>query len=508
VAYDTVGRSERRIAEDVLDFAATPDGARIALVREVGRAYDLWLVDRDGAGLRQLTQDGNDRIEATPSWAPDGLSLVYAAADSSDTYTRQWPIWAEWCAVAEVRKFDLPTSTQTTLALGCDPSFSPDGRRIAYAAPPTAPEPGFVEASALTVNSVRLINRQGQNGWDFARARGAEVGAPAAGRLVYAPAWSPDGARVVYHRFIGNQVEVDINISEIGGSFEGKGQPLLDGAGWLLPARFAPDGRTLVVTEHNFGDPRGFGGYDSWSARIIRLEGSHEVALPSGTMTMLGTPVGDAPLSRAQQAAWSPDGSELAVQLPPSWQPGISEQEPLDPTGAERPGDIWRWRPGADPAELLVSGVDFASPIAWLPPVQSIVPAEGYRLALPHGWQPAATEFEERTAVAPDGLRAISAAPFASLAPEELAAQTVAGMFPAFVAPGGKDEAPIAWPDGSVYREFLGTTPDGIPVAGATRIVRAQSGATVVVIYRSTPERWPLERSLAQGLLARSGPTS
>ncbi len=89
-------------------------------------------------------------------------------------------------------------------------------------------------------NSIRLINRQGQNGWDFAKAASVDAPEPNAGRLVYAPAFSPDGAQVVYQRFLGYQVLVDINLSQIAGSFDGGGQVLADGAGWLLPARFAP----------------------------------------------------------------------------------------------------------------------------------------------------------------------------------------------------------------------------------------------------------------------------
>ncbi|HWQ14087.1 MAG TPA: hypothetical protein VNL77_14905 [Roseiflexaceae bacterium] len=368
IALDVATRAERHIAGDVRDFAATRDGAAIALVREVAREYDLWVVRRDGSGLTRLTADGNARIEATPSWAPDGLAIVYASADSSDPYTLRWQEWAAWCVTSAVAVLDVPTGASRTLAAGCDPSISPDGRRIAYAAPPSAPEPGYDSPVPLAVNSVRLINRQGQNGWDFARAMRAEDTAPNGGLLVYGPAWSPDGAQVVYHRFIGVRVETDVVISEIGGSFDGHGAPLAAGAGWLLPARFAPDGRSLVISEHNYGDARGFGGYDSWSARVIRLEGAREVALPWGPMTMLGTEVGGEPLRRAQRAAWSPDGATLAVQLPPGWRPGLPDDEPLDPSGAERPGELWRWRPGAPPEERLTADVDFASPLAWLPP--------------------------------------------------------------------------------------------------------------------------------------------
>jgi hypothetical protein len=501
------GGAERQIVDGVRDFAATPDGSQIALIREVGRVTDLWLVGRDGQNLVRLTNDGNARVEATPTWAPDGLALVYAAADSSDPYPLQWPDWPSWCVASQLFALDLPTREVRPLGAGCDPRFSPDGRRIAFAAPPVQVEPALESFGPTVGNSIRLINRQGQNGWDFAKAEGLEAG-ELDGRLVYGPAWSTDAAQVLYHRFLGNQVEVDINIVEIGGSFEGDGQPTMEGAGWLLPAQFAPDGRAYAVTEHNFSDARGFGGYDAWSLSVVRMDGTRTVFLPSGEVTMLGALVGGEPLRRAQRAAWSPDGSLLAVQLPPNWQPGLSDAEPLDPSGEERPGEIWRWRPGTQPEERLAADVDFASPLAWLPPAPLVEATDSYRLVYPAGWQLAApTEFEERTAVAPDGLRLASAAPFGALSQEELASQTAAGLFPAFVAAGGSDADPIPWPDGSVYRAFDGVDPEGRPVAGATRIVRLEDGSTVAVLYRTTPERWPVERAQAQMLLACSGPT-
>lgn len=503
IALDPASGAERRIADGVSDFAATPDGALLALVREA----DLWLVARDGSGLRNLSGDGSALIEATPSWTPDGLTVVYAASKSGEPYPNQWLAWAPWCGASEVRKVDLPAGAISTLAPGCDPAVSPDGRRIAYASPPTAPVPGMDSGMRLSVNSVRLINRQGQNGWDFARAAGPGAGSASDGVLVYAPAWSPDGAQVAYQRYVGMQVETDVNMSEVGGSLKGQGQPFASGAGWLMPPLFAPDGRTVVVTEHTYGDARGFGGYDAWAARAVRLEGTRPVAMPSGEVTMLGTELGGR-FPRAQRAVWSPDGSALAVQLPPNWRPGLPDDEPLDPGGLERLGELWRWQPGSDPAERIAVDVSFASPLAWLPATAAHA-AGGYRLVAPAGWQLAAPgEFEERTAVAPDGIRLVSAAPYAQLAAADLAAQSAAQMFPSFVAGGGKDEAAIVWPDGSVYREFSGAAPDGTPVAGATRVVRRADGSTVALLYRSTAGRWPLDRALAQALLARSGPVS
>jgi hypothetical protein len=353
---------ERLLVDQAYEFAPAAHGNLIAVVRETDQ-FDIWIVSRDGSALRRITNDRD--IESSLSWAPDGSALVFAAADASEPAPQLWPDWALWCGASQVSVIDLASGQRQTLARGCDPAVSPDGRRIAYSAPPTARDVGMAGGAPVFGNTVRLINRRGENAWNFARADGADAPMPNTGMLVYGPAWSPDGASVTYHRYLGMQVEVDINLSEIGGSFEGKGRPFAEGAGWLLPVRFAPDGRRAAIIEHNYSDARGFGGYDAWSVQVVTLDGSRTVDLPQGPMTMIGGSA--ALLPRAASAAWSPDGTRLAVLLPPGWRPDVSLNEPFDPTGAERPGEVWLWQPGAAPSVRLISNVDFASPLAWLP---------------------------------------------------------------------------------------------------------------------------------------------
>ena len=365
-ALDMQSKQERQIAPNVVDFAATNDGSAIALIRIVEGATDLWTVKRDGSGLTQITTSGNNLIEATPSWAPDGSALVFAASNSSDQYALQWPEWARWCKTSEVHLWQVQQQVETTLAQGCDPAFGPDGKRIAYAAPPTQVESGFDTNGPVIVNGIRLINRQGENVWNFAQANGPDAPAPNNGRLVYGPAWSPDGNQVVYHRFLGYQTLVDIDVSEIAAAFKGNGQPLSTGAGWLLPARFAPDGSRIAITENNYSDARGFGGYDNWSVEVISTSGSRAIQLPSQTLTAVGQRVDMLP--RAQYAVWSLAGDTMAVQLPPGWKPDLSANEPLGI--GDVPGEVWLWQPGSAPQQRVAQNVDFASPLAWLPAAQ------------------------------------------------------------------------------------------------------------------------------------------
>jgi hypothetical protein len=352
IAIDVRTRQERSIAENVADFVPAPNSVQIALIRGVGAASEIWLVQRDGSNLRQITR--NRRAEASLAWSPDSSALAYGSSSSSDPYDSDWLAWSRWCAVSEIRVVDLTSTAEKTLAPGCDPAISPDGKRIAYVAPPaSAPPEG---AGPLTINSVRLINRLGQNGWNFARAQGGTSD----GLIVYAPAWSPDGGQVSYHRYVGMQVEVDLNLTEIGRSFEGKGQALADGAGWLLPARFSPDGQLVVISEHDAGNARGLIGYGAWRTQIVRLAGTREIMLPEGPKKVLGQAVEVLP--GAQRATWAPGASALAVEIPAGWQLNA------DPTGwGQSAGEIWRWLPGKGPTERMAANVDYSSPLSWLP---------------------------------------------------------------------------------------------------------------------------------------------
>lgn len=67
---------------DVLGFAPSPDGQRIALCRtregRFAHRTDLWVCDAQGGAMRQLTRDLATVLQ--PVWSPDGRWIAFAAA--------------------------------------------------------------------------------------------------------------------------------------------------------------------------------------------------------------------------------------------------------------------------------------------------------------------------------------------------------------------------------------------------------------------------------------------
>jgi dipeptidyl aminopeptidase/acylaminoacyl peptidase len=364
MASDVATGRERQIAEGVSEFAASPGGAMLAVVQGSGRTGDIWLVRRDGSEpARQITS--NTRAEGGLSWNNDGTQLTYSATEANLQRPLTRSDWAAWCGTSEVRLLNIDTAEETTFEPGCNPAFSPDGRRIAFATPPEQTGPAGQKTDLPnTANTIRLINSKGEHGWSFAVADGET---PESGLLVYAPAWSPDGADLAYQRFLGYQALVDMNYTEIGGSFSGDGSLADVGSGWLLPPRFAPTGLHMAIVEHDAENARGWEGYEQWQVRILRRGKTREIPLPDGSHTATSSLVERLP--RAAGVAWSPDSTTLAVLLPSGWQPDVSPNQPHFENTA--PGEVWLWEPGRQPSRRIIENIDYASPLLWLPAIDN-----------------------------------------------------------------------------------------------------------------------------------------
>jgi len=161
------GGQARRLTSDLYDVAQpdwSPDGSLLAFQSYRDGVFNIWVTRPDGAGLRQLTHGPYDHRE--PRFSPDGQKIIFSS-DRSGSYG--------------IHALDLATGATTTVADSTDqeyePAWSPDGRRIAF-----------------VVGNVRIDVLELTSG-----ARTTAVTVPA-GVVLHSPAWTPDGADLVYYQ--------------------------------------------------------------------------------------------------------------------------------------------------------------------------------------------------------------------------------------------------------------------------------------------------------------------
>jgi Tol biopolymer transport system component len=143
----------------------SPDGTKLAFRGDLSGPFGnygrIFIVNRDGTGLRQLTPEvaagEGYQYDDTPSWSPDGTRLVFSRT-----------------GVLSLINAD-GTGLISTGVLGQDPAWSPDGTQIAYASI-TGTDGLF--AMDMSFSSRRLT----------------------AAHLDRMPGWSGDGHQLVFQR--------------------------------------------------------------------------------------------------------------------------------------------------------------------------------------------------------------------------------------------------------------------------------------------------------------------
>ena len=243
------------ITEGPRGIAAT----RIAYVR----GQTLRIVDSDGANDVQIPADSN---ATAPAWDPSGSRLVYATYGtnarilmtdlaSSQTRVLQQKIWntsvttpifaRDGASVLYARSDDDSYSTLWRIPLSggepyqvdrgrgisSSPSFSPDGRRIAFM------------TDRLGHNEVYIIDADGSNPVWITQIAGDLNETSYRGE----PDWSPDGVTVALQsRVAGNFQIMTVNMRD-------NLATLLTDQGENQSPSWAPDGRHLVFTSNRSG---------------------------------------------------------------------------------------------------------------------------------------------------------------------------------------------------------------------------------------------------------------
>jgi Tol biopolymer transport system component len=233
----------------------SPDGRRI-LFRRIANAgrpderVDIYIVGADGRGLRNLTRAGCTGLCAAneePSWSPDGKRIAFVRSMGPVQPGRQPRIVGIFVMNADgthVRQLTQRPGMSVTQDHA--PSWSPDGKRIALVAVNITTKPaGASVIYVINADGTRpRVVRSMPHGW------------PGAG----APLWSPDGKRILYSTYcwFGNcgQHATGAQLFSVG--VDGKSpRQLTRVAGNAIGGRWSPDGRKVVFVRNPRIGPTG-----------------------------------------------------------------------------------------------------------------------------------------------------------------------------------------------------------------------------------------------------------
>ena len=252
--------------------------SRIVFVRQISPGVkEIFQVDRDGAGLVQLTRHGS--LTLAPSIAGDGR-LAYV------TYKGGAPeIWGQRRKDGPHEKF-YPTSGAGGML--SSPTWSPDGKRLAFVQGDRRGNSDIMILDLATNRARRLTDGNGINTEPSWNPNGNQIaftsdreGGPQVflmqddgsnlrrltGEGLYnaSPAWSPNGAMVAYvSRFEG---KFDLFVYKLG---EGKAYQITTGVSTSESPSWSPDERRLVFTSNRFGSSQLFT-TDLSGRQILRL---------------------------------------------------------------------------------------------------------------------------------------------------------------------------------------------------------------------------------------------
>jgi eukaryotic-like serine/threonine-protein kinase len=252
--------------------AFSPDGKSLAYVSEESGVRSIVLKRLADGQERRLAGGGFDNLQ--PAFSPDGLGLAFLRGRQPGRRLEPGDVFGSYFD-GDVWRVELATGRETRLLENAfNPSFSPDGQRLA------------VDASWAGPRRLWLTDSAGRNPQQVSAD-------PSEAAAHLRPRFSPDGRRLVFQRVERTRFDIQLLDLESKAVTPLTSDPTLD----IHPV-FSPSGRHVY-----FSSPRG-GGLNIWRLPVSR-DGR-----PAGRLEQVTTGAG-----QDVEPAFAPDGTRLAFAI-------------------------------------------------------------------------------------------------------------------------------------------------------------------------------------------------